>query len=149
MKLKIFKTKKVKTPIRSGVNAGFDFFVPNDLEDFIIEPGDQINIPSGIKVRIPKNHCLIAFNKSGIASHYSLIVGACVIDENYTGEIHLNVINVGNRPVVVSKEQKLIQFILIKQNYIDIKEYKDEEELYKNFNTKERGNNGFGSSGLY
>ena len=149
MKLKIFKTKKVKTPIRFGLNAGFDFFIPDNLEDFIIKPGDQINIPSGIKVRIPKNHCLVAFNKSGIAVNYSLIVGACVVDENYTGEIHLNVINVGNKNAIIKSKQKLIQFILIKQNYIDIEEYKDEEELYKNFNTKERGSDGFGSSGLY
>ena len=149
MKLKIFKTKKVKTPTRFGLNAGFDFFVPDNFKDFIIKPGNQINIPSGIKVRIPKNYCLIAFNKSSIASHYSLISGACVIDENYTGEIHLNVINVGNKSVIINSKQKLIQFILIKQNYIDIEEYKNEEQLYKNFNKKERGSNGFGSSGLY
>ena len=86
----------------------------------------------------------------GASSHLdTLNDDACVVDENYTGEIHLNVINVGNKNAIIKSKQKLIQFILIKQNYIDIEEYKDEEELYKNFNTKERGSDGFGSSGLY
>ena len=147
--MKIIKTKKVKTPKRNGKNAGIDFFVPTDFVTYKLRPGNQIKIPSGVRVKIPDGYCLIGFNKSGVAAKHNLVIGACVVDENYTGEIHLNVINVGNKNAIIKSKQKLIQFILIKQNYIDIEEYKDEEELYKNFNTKERGSDGFGSSGLY
>ena len=93
--LKIYKTKNVKTPERCGRNAGFDFFVPNVFKNVTLLPGERAIIPSGIKVRIPEDHTLIAFNKSSIATKEGLQVGACVIDENYTGEISLDVFNTG------------------------------------------------------
>tara|TARA_Y100000593_G_scaffold15043_1_gene29099 strand:- start:9108 stop:9569 length:462 start_codon:yes stop_codon:yes gene_type:complete len=152
--LKVMKTRDVRYPERSGRNAGFDFFVPNDidcdpvLKGFMINPGDCCNIPSGIKVRLPKNHCLIAFNKSGIAVNTKLIVGACVVDENYTGEIHLNMINVGKQPILITPGMKLSQFVLIKQAYHEICVHQTEETLYEGFDKKERGSKGFGSSGI-
>tara|TARA_R100000808_G_C2121193_1_gene132445 strand:- start:507 stop:974 length:468 start_codon:yes stop_codon:yes gene_type:complete len=153
-KLRLIKTRKVKTPERTGKNAGFDFFVPTDIEHdvvlggFYLNPGDNMNIASGIKVRLPDNHCLIAFNKSGIASKLGLIAGACVVDENYTGEIHLNVINISQEPVLIKPDMKLLQFVLIKQTYFDVCECKNEEELYEGFDVSERGDRGFGSSGV-
>ncbi len=152
--LKLTRIRNVKLPERSGRNAGYDFFIPNDIDcdsvlnGFFINPGDNCNIPSGIKVRLPEDHCLVAFNKSGIASKLNLVVGACVVDENYTGEIHLNLINVGKEPVLLSPGMKLIQFVLIKQEYFNVKEYRNEEELYDGFNKEERGDKGFGSTGI-
>ena len=61
--LQILKTKDVKTPERSGRNAGFDFFIPNDFMSYNLSSLANATIPSGIKVRLPKNHVLIAFNK--------------------------------------------------------------------------------------
>ena len=146
--LKISKIKEVKTPERIGKNAGFDFFVPEDEYVRTLEPHESVLIPSGIKVRLPKGHALIAFNKSSIASKYKLQIGACVIDENYMGEIHLNVINVGSNVVLINPGMKLVQFVLIKQEYHDIIEIKTEDELYANFDIKERGGVGFGSTGI-
>ena len=143
--MKIMKTKKVKTPERVGKNAGIDFFIPSDFKNYILKPKESIIIESGIKVRLPDNHCLIAFNKSSISLN-NIIIGACVIDENYTGQLHFNLINVGSTFFELKANQKIVQFILIKQNYYKIEEYYDEKELYKNFNIKERGENGFGST---
>ena len=146
--IKICKIKKVKTPIRSGRNAGYDFFIPNDKkEPYYIEPYGQIKIGLGVKIRIPKNNVFIAFNKSGICTKLGLIVGACVVDENYTGEIHCHMINTTERGVFVKPNQKIIQFVLIKQEYHNIELYKNEDKMYENFNKKERGDNGFGSTG--
>jgi dUTP pyrophosphatase len=143
--MKIFKTKKVKTPERNGKNAGIDFFIPSNFKDTILKPNKSIVIESGIKVRLPDNYCLIAFNKSSI-SLKDIITGACLIDENYTGQIHFNLINVGTNFFELKANQKIAQFVLIKQNYYAIKECFNEQELYKNFNIKERGENGFGST---
>ena len=146
--LQILKTKDVKTPERSGRNAGFDFFIPNDFMSYNLSSLANATIPSGIKVRLPKNHVLIAFNKSGIAVKSQLHVGACVVDENYTGEIHLDIHNLSNRPFKLEPGMKLMQFVLIKQEYHDVIEIKSEDELYTNFNIKERGRSGFGSTGI-
>ena len=146
--LQILKTKQVKTPERSGKNAGFDFFVPSDYLKRSLLPNENLVIPSGIKVRLPKNYVLIGFNKSGMATKYGLQVGACVVDENYTGEIHLDIHNMSNKPFDVLPNMKIMQFILIKQEYHEVKEIQSEELMYKEFNIEERGDKGFGSTGI-
>lgn len=149
MKLKYHKIRTVKSPERTGLNAGFDFFVPSDFKNFILTPGTSINIPSGIKVKTPQGHALIGFNKSGIAAKLNLMVGACVVDENYTGEIHLNLMNVGKHSVQIKPDMKIVQFILIKVNYSDPVEILDAKDLYEPEDHRERGDGGFGSTGVY
>jgi dUTP pyrophosphatase len=141
-KLKICKVKTVKTPIRStSGSAGIDFFIPDNYEEIKIFPHEDILIPSGIKVLLKKNTALLAVSKSGIATKNKLAVGACLIDEDYSGEIHLHVYNFSNEIQVIKGGQKLIQFIYIP--YI-----KDDIELVEEiiFEKNERNENGFGST---
>ena len=145
--LQIYKTRKVKTPERNGLNSGFDFFIPEEFEPYILYSNSNIVIPSGIKVRLPKYSVLIAFNKSGIATKNNIIVGACVIDENYTGEIHIDLHNIGTQSIKIMPNEKIIQFILIEQEYHNVKEVLSEKILYKGLNIEERGSSGFGSTG--
>ena len=142
--LKINRCREVKLPERTGRNAGFDFFVPDTFGTSVL-PGKKVKIPSGIKVRIPEGHALIAFNKSSIADK-KLIVGACVIDENYTGEISLHMINVSQEIINIEPKTKLVQFILIPVNYATVEEVDTVNELYNDFDIKERGEGGFGST---
>ena len=117
------------------------------INKIIIHPGSKILIPSGIYVKLPKNIFLIAENKSGISSKRGLIKGAQVIDVDYQGEIHINLINPTKYNVSIYPGEKIIQFVPIFQpNMKKIKEYDSLNKLYKN--TKSiRGNKGFGSSG--
>ena len=140
----IKKVKDVKTPARgTSKSAGLDFFVPDDFEKSKVWPGKSILIPSGIKAQVPEGYALIAFNKSGVATKEGLVVGACVVDEDYEGEIHLHMINVGDKVVDIVPGQKLTQFILIQINYSDV-------HVVKEFPTRhsERGSGGFGSTGI-
>lgn len=144
--ISIAKTKDVKTPTRSGRAAGTDFFIPNDFPVTVVQPGDDILIELGIKVKIPSNYCLIAFNKSGVAIQ-GLSVGACVIDEDYQGELHLHLFNVSKQPVRIMGGQKIIQFLLLpvwwEQHGIF------EVPLHELYPEKtERGEGAFGSTGI-
>ena len=142
-----YKTRDVKSPERSGKNAGIDFFIPRDFADvYRLGPNESVFIPSGIKVSLPSNTCLIAFNKSGVATKYNLQVGACVVDENYKGEIHLHLTNIGKEVVTLSKNQKILQFVLVNQEYSLLKETKSEAP-WKLERYNERGDKGFGSTG--
>ena len=145
--LKIFKIKNVKTPERFGKNAGIDFFIPSEDKETIIKPQNQVCIPSGIKVKLPKGYCMIALNKSGIAVKHGLQVGACLVDENYTGEIHINLFNTSNQSVLLKPDQKIIQFIVLKPNYVLIQLEENEKDLFKESDHLERGSGGFGSTG--
>ena len=114
MELYLSKLRDVKVPEYGTKNsAGLDFFIPNDFPIHIIPPNGSTNIPSGIKVRLPEGYCLVAFNKSGVALNKDLIIGACVIDNDYQGEIHLHVMNVGTAMVTVIPGEKLVQFLLL------------------------------------
>ena len=142
--MNIQKTRNVKTPSRgTSLSAGIDFYVPEDFEPKTIQTNESVFIPSGIKAHVPSGYALIAFNKSGIAVKQSLMVGACVVDEDYEGEIHLHLINNGKEPVTINPGQKLTQFILIPVSYMDVHVL---DEL-PDRNT-ERGAGGFGSTGL-
>lgn len=144
--MKFCKVRDVKSPQRSHeTDAGIDFFIPNDFEQTQVFAHDSINIPSGIKVKIPHGYALIAFNKSGIATKLGLDVGANVVDEGYQGEIHLHLFNTTNHFVKIEKGQKIVQFILVPVNY-EMPEEVSEEELFDS--KSERGENGFGSTGV-
>lgn len=149
MNVRILKIRDVKTPSRgTSGSAGLDFYVPNDWKQQSIAPGTGLNIPSGIRAIIPQGHALIAFNKSGIAVKNKLQVGACVVDEDYTGEIHLNVINIGNGVQEINPGMKLTQFLLVPVVYASIMELSPEDEELFYERQSERGDGGFGSTGL-
>lgn len=142
--MRISKIKDVKTPHRgTSKSAGLDFFVPNDFIETIVEPGGSIRIGSGIRAEVPTGYALIAFNKSGVALS-GLQVGACVIDEDYTGEINLHLFNVSKGNITVRPGQKLTQFIALPVNYVPVEEVPD-AELHTV--QTERGAGAFGSTG--
>jgi len=144
--MKISKVRDVKTPERGTPrSAGIDFFVPSKFQPTHLSPGESILIPSGIRVDVPENHVLIAYNKSGIASKKSLYVGACVVDEDYQGEVHINLINNGQYAVEIEPDMKIVQFLLLPINY-SLPELVEDEHLFSEI-TK-RGKGGFGSTGV-
>lgn len=144
--MKFAKTKDVKDPQRgTELSAGIDFFVPNTNAAFVLKPNEDALIPSGIKVKLPKGFALIAFDKSGVATKRKLKVGACVVDEDYQGEIHIHVFNLGSSDVTINPGDKLVQFLLLPINYAEPEEC-DLNELYES--VSERGEGGFGSTGI-
>ena len=96
-----------------SLDAGIDFYVPADFEQKGLAPGEALRIKSGIKVNVPQGYALIAFNKSGISTKLGLIVGACVIDSGYQGEISIHIINTSNKNIWILPDMKIVQYILV------------------------------------
>ena len=146
--MKISKIRNVKTPTRGTVgSAGIDFYVPEDYPSSLCEiaPGDRYFIPSGIKANVPEGFALIAMNKSGVSMKKGLMVGACVVDSDYQGEIHLHLINASNKPVTIEPADKLTQFLLVPVDHCPV-ELVDIDDLFTEETT--RGSGGFGSTGV-
>jgi dUTP pyrophosphatase len=145
--MQLSRIRNVKLPTR-GTNgsAGIDFYVPDDYPPGLceIKPGERYFIPSGIRANVPNGYALIAFNKSGIALKRSLVCGACVVDADYQGEIHLHLINVGTKHVFIEPGMKLIQFLLLPVNHCDLTEVNN-DNLFNE--STDRGSGGFGSTG--
>ncbi len=152
MYLKMSKTRDVKIPQRAnaGADAGIDFYIPedwNDGKEMTIHPGGSVKIPAGIKVEVPAGYALVFFNKSGVAAKRSLIVGACVIDHGYSGEVHINMINAGVSDQKLTPGEKIVQAILIPVITFETLVV-PEDELYQNIHVAgSRGAGGFGSTG--
>ena len=70
----------------------------------------------------------------------------CIIDQDYTGEMHINLINVCDNIAIINAGDKIVQMLALFQPVMsETKEYKTLEDLYKN-KESERGADGFGST---
>lgn len=174
MEKKIYFTKvrDVKSPTRAtDYAAGIDFYIPTLDEKFwedfksknpdydklsyqsiIIEPGKRVLIPSGIKVWMkPKESALIAANKSGLASKDGLTFTAEVVDSDYTGEVHIGLLNNSNKVKLFQSGDKAIQFVHTPVIFSNLEEVDNLD--YSNLqyeddpNGSARGEGGFGSTG--
>jgi len=112
---------------------------------FLLSPLARVNIPSGIYCQMQEEgRALIAANKSGVASKQGLIFGAQVVDYEYQGEIHINVINTSSKVVRIYEGQKLIQFLETPIFTSEIEEVDTLQNLYKGATSRADG--GFGST---
>lgn len=146
MNIKFTKTRNVKTPdYGTPGSAGLDFYIPEDAGEILLRPGEDAFIPSGIKVDLPDGYALVAHEKSGVSLKQKLLIGAKVVDSDYTGEIHLHCFNAGLDDQKLSPGKKLTQFLLIEVPKMELQEV-DEESLFKNKSSL-RGDGMAGSTG--
>jgi len=105
----------VITPERANPSdAGLDvFFCPSDGEGIYLKPGDTALFQTGLKFGVPHGYMLEVKNRSGNASKRSLLVGACVVDSGYDGEVFVNLHNVGNKVQLIDPGTKIAQVVLI------------------------------------
>ena len=106
----------VKAPSRSNPSdAGLDvFYCPeNDSGAIFIGPTATAVLPTGLRFEVPHGYMLEVKNRSSLASKRSLIVGACVVDSGYDGEIFINIHNIGNEDQFVAKGTKIAQLVMI------------------------------------
>lgn len=166
--LKISIVRNVKPPTKAHCSdAGIDFFVPEKEESLVkainerfsseemrskvedggifLCPHEDVLIPSGVKANVPDGFCLMAAEKSGVATKQRLQCGAKVVDSGYQGEIHIHVFNHSNRTAFIKWGQKIIQFLMVPVPPITIFVV-PEDELFDDVSS--RGAGGFGSSGI-
>lgn len=143
-------------PVRANPSdAGLDLFYSPEMYgstderafDVLVEPGDSVIIPTGIKLEIPHGYCFEIKNRSGNAAKKSLIVGACVVDSGYEGEIFVNLHNIGKRSQIIEPGMKIAQGLLIYSPPFRLYEV-PESELYDNWvSMSNRGTGALGSTG--
>lgn len=124
-------------------DSGFDLYSTIEVEI----PGlSRTLIPTGIKVSFSKNLELQVRPKSGLALNLGLTVlnTPGTIDQGYSGEIKVIVFNTNQHPVKIEKNMKIAQAVLTpvicggNVNIIEV----------SNIESKDRGDNGFGSTGI-
>ena len=146
-RMRVFKTRATaKLPHRAHPgDAGMDFFfAPETEKPTLIEPGQSAVLQTGLKVEVPRGYMLQIMNKSGVASKRSLLTGACVVDHGYTGEIFINLHNVGREVQIIAPGTKLAQGVFIQVESFGL-ELVEEDNIYGE--TTARGDGALGSTG--
>jgi dUTP pyrophosphatase len=108
--------ENAKPPIRANPSdAGLDIkYNPEDGKSPCrLQPGDSVILPTGLRFGVPHGYMLEVKNRSGVASKKSLIVGACVIDSGYDGEVFINLHNIGTTEQSVNAGDKIAQVVLV------------------------------------
>jgi len=124
-------------------DSGFDLHA---TEEVIIGPFGRALIPTGIKVSFEEGYEIQVRPKSGLAIKLGLTVlnTPGTVDQGYTGEIQVIVFNTNNTTVTIPKGMKVGQCVLcpvVQGKYVNIQQVRQIED-------KDRGNNGFGSTGI-
>jgi len=141
----------VHPPSRANPSdAGLDVhFSPADNTAITIAPGTSAVLPTGIRFGIPHGYMLEVKNRSGMAAKRSLIVGACVIDSGYDGEVFINLHNVGTKTQVIDAHAKIAQVVMTPVVHFRAMERQGDNDLYGWYpiTISDRGDGALGSTG--
>jgi len=124
-------------------DSGFDLHSTIDLE---IPAFGRALVPTGLSFDIRDGNEIQVRSKSGLALKQGLMVlnSPGTVDNGYTGEVQVIVFNTNNHKVTIPKGMKVAQAVLcpvLNGKWVDL--------VQKNkINEKERGENGFGSTGI-
>ena len=130
-------------------DAGLDvFYCPSDETKVLkIPAGESVVVETGLKFGVPHGFMLEVKNRSSMAAKKQLIVGACIIDPGYNGELMVNLNNISKQDRVISAGDKIAQVVMIPIIHFRARKIMT-DTLYDNpICISNRGKGGFGSTG--
>lgn len=127
-----------------GSDSGFDLHA---VDTHVLSPFGRALVATGISVQFNENLEIQVRPKSGLALNMGLTVlnTPGTVDQGYTGEIKVIIFNTSDKGVVIEKGMKIAQAVLcpvINGKYVNF------ELLENELESTDRGNNGFGSTGI-
>jgi dUTP pyrophosphatase len=147
------KTKTIKVEVTSENSVFPKYAYPSDSgfdlhasEEVIIGPFGRALVPTGLKLSFEEGYEIQVRPKSGLAIKQGLTVlnTPGTVDQGYTGEIQVIVFNTNNTTITIPKGMKIGQGVLcpvVQGKYVNFEPVDKVED-------KDRGDNGFGSTGI-
>jgi dUTP pyrophosphatase len=135
-------------PAYNGESAGLDLFNAGDkvtiLPQTVLPKNNKTLIGTGLKMQVPKGYVAL-IQERGSITKTPLKVRAGVIDSGYTGEVFVNLVNVGSEEFILDSNIKLpVQVVVVKcDNQFSII---DEDEYLNITESSQRKNGKIGSS---
>lgn len=124
-------------------DSGFDLHAVEEIE---IPAFGRALVPTGISFDIKDGYEIQVRSKSGLAINQGLMIlnSPGTVDNGYSGEVKGILFNTNNHPVTITKGMKIGQAVLcpvVNGKWVNL--------IQQNkINEKDRGNNGFGSTGI-
>jgi len=164
LKIKRLNNNAVVPEYAHATDAGFDLMATKDV---IIEPGETVRVPTGLAFDVPKGYEIQIRPRSGVTSKTKLRVQLGTVDAGYHGEVDVIVDNLSDNPFgnvsryinfvdgtelrqdknipdgtyLIRKGDKIAQAVLAPITYANFIEV-------DTFDESERGEKGFGSTGV-
>lgn len=147
------KTKTIKVEVTSEDSVFPKYAYPSDSgfdlhasEEVIIGPFGRALVPTGLKLSFEEGYEIQVRPKSGLAIKQGLTVlnTPGTVDQGYTGEIQVIIFNTNNTTITIPKGMKIGQGVLcpvVQGKYVNFEPVDKVED-------KDRGDNGFGSTGI-
>ncbi len=113
------------------------------MEDMVIESGGIAMVPTNLAVELPKGFEIQVRPRSGLAAEHGVTVlnTPGTIDADYRGEIKIILANLGKNHFTIKRGDRIAQMVIGKVYQAQIIEV-------DTISDTERGENGFGSSGV-
>ena len=112
-------------------------------EPIVLEPFERVCVPTGLKIELPKNVECQVRPRSGLALKHGITVlnTPGTVDEDYRGEIGIILINLSKDVFTIQNGDRIAQLVFNKVKHI---------EWIPSIvtNNTERGEGGFGSTGI-
>ena len=105
-----------------------------------IAPHETIKLPTGWAFQPPEGYMLQILQRSGLASKGLIPLGG-ILDEDYTGEVIVIMLNTTDKYLSINNGDRIAQMAI--RPY-----YQGEFELVDALDETERGDGGFGSTGV-
>lgn len=130
----------------SKCSAGYDLYACfNDTLGFVgIDPNETVMIGTGLSIEIPTGYFGAIFARSGLATKQGLRPSNCVgvCDSDYRGEYIVALHNDSDTRRIVKSGDRIAQLIVMP--YLIDTEFNEVDNL----DETDRGNGGFGSTGI-
>jgi dUTP pyrophosphatase len=121
-------------------DAGMDLY---SVKRYVLKPRHRLLARTGLKMEIPRGYEMQIRPKSGLALKEGITVlnTPGTVDSDYRGEVGVILINHSSKTCRIEKNQKIAQAVFNKIEKAKLTEV-------KRVNETERGEGGFGSTGL-
>ncbi len=133
-----------KLPVYASEEAaGADVCAAID-KDWILEPGQSLLIPTGLRFAIPKGFEIQVRPRSGLALKYGISVlnSPGTIDSDYRGKLGVILINHGKEAFMITPGMRIAQIVLAPVVHA---QFISQDELVATI----RGEGGFGHTGTH
>ena len=146
MKIKIVNSShhplpQYATPLSAGLDLRANLEAPITLQ-----PMERRLVPTGLRIALPEGYEAQVRPRSGLALKHgiTLLNTPGTIDADYRGELMVILFNTGEEAFAIEPGDRIAQAVVVRHADVVWREIDD----FDDFGTTDRGNRGFGSTGI-
>jgi dUTP pyrophosphatase len=127
---------------KTGGSAGMDVYAAIE-DEMKIAPGKTVMVPTGFAIAVPSGYECQVRSRSGLAAKSGIFAlnAPGTIDSDYRGEVKVILSNFSDEEFTIRRGDRIAQLVIAKYEKIDWNETGNLDET-------ERGEGGFGSTGI-